>query len=82
MKKTTNTLKINATIVNKKRHTTGFVLSNREEVTRHKAAQLAKSGLLDGYRAIRTPTPSGGYKMYVKALEGATPIIDLPMIVR
>lgn len=50
------TARINRRVLNKKRHTIGYVITGNKRVTRNQAVTLAKRGQLSGVRVVNGRT--------------------------
>lgn len=49
-------MKISARVVNKKRHTLGYVLNDGQTYTRNQTVKLVRTGKVDNARVIKSPT--------------------------
>lgn len=67
-------MKFNKRIVDRKRHTLGYVLTNGKRLTRKEAMVMVQNGKIRGVRLVSTP--SGGYLRS----NSKTALYDLPHV--
>ncbi len=68
------TVTIRKRIVNTKRHTVGFVLSDNSKISRNKAVQLARRSGIDGVRVV-----SSSQGTYLQSTTSRN-LYELPMV--